>query len=245
MSKQVLHIHIPRTGGQSMKRWPKKHGIDMQSLYVFRKGGGGHRGTYRTLEEWRNWFDPTKQWTYLGHTLACDFLDEKIISQEWYNACFKFAFVRNTWAHIVSCFELLRRIRRIRDNPTILSRHLLHFSDFVRFLVSKHEETPFLRYNLQQQVYLAEGVDFIGRFEKMQEDWETLCGLVGVPYYPLDKRNSTRPWMQFRTDYREYYTDNLAETVAKFYAGEIQRFGFTFDGGVVRSNRRLVRRKQA
>ncbi len=206
-----------------MKRWATRHAESFQSLYRFGRSGEFKR------------FDPTTQWTYSGHTPIGDLLQSGVFTQEWYDSCFKFAFVRNTWTRLASCFEFYRKtgFRRRKTHP--FNTYLLLFCDFIGFIVSGKGERiefgPWPKFNLQQSAWLQWGVDFVGRFENMVEDWEHVCYMAGVPHKLLPKWNSAKGDLRWKSDYRDYYTDKTAALVADYWSEEIDRFGFTFDGG--------------
>ena len=70
-------------------------------------------------------------------------------------------------------------------------------------------------------------VDFVGRYERLQEDFRYVTerlrlGGLRLPH----KRRSTG-----RGDYRSMYDDALAEQVGQVYAADVSAFGYAFDGG--------------
>jgi hypothetical protein len=68
------------------------------------------------------------------------------------------------------------------------------------------------------------GVDFVGRFERLEADMATICARVGLPYQPLPRENVSQ-----REPYQSYYTPELVELVRRTWAREIETFGYTFD----------------
>ena len=81
---------------------------------------------------------------------------------------------------------------------------------------------------LTQRAYLKSrgGIltpNFIGRFERLEEDFASLCDKLGtkaeLPH--LNKQSY---------DYREMYTDKLAEKLAERCKWDIETFGYTFGG---------------
>jgi hypothetical protein len=68
-------------------------------------------------------------------------------------------------------------------------------------------------------------LDFIGRFEKLQEDFNYVCQRIGLPETKLAN------WLGRAADRRTYTELYDAETraiVADRYADEIQMFGYTY-----------------
>jgi len=204
--KQVIHIHVPRTAGKSMLTFGKTHAESFQSLY--RSHGVK--------------FDPSVQWTYFGHNRLDYLTKHRNVTKEWYDSCFKFAFVRNTWERLVSLYTFHRTRKWRKDGGHPTWEHVVDFPTFVRHLV-QNEEATWPKFRHRQLAWLEFGVDFVGRFDRLDEDWEELCGLIGVEHRPLIRRNATA-----HADYREYYPRWLRRSVGRFYADEIERFGFEF-----------------
>ena len=66
-------------------------------------------------------------------------------------------------------------------------------------------------------------VDFIGRFERLEEDFKCLSQCIGIQYASLPHTKQSD-----RKDYREYYTDALRDRVAALYKDDIEYFDYSF-----------------
>ena len=175
---------------------------------------------YQSLRK-KNTFRPDADWTYFYHR-PFDELAKRGITKEWYDGCFKFAFVRNTWDRLVSLYEFERIRRHKRARRKASYRYTVDFEMYIRHLCCVPNPS-WPRYNNQQMAWLKHGVDFVGRFERIDEDWETLCGIIGMGHIPLGRHNVIG-----RPDYKEYYTKELRKIVAEHFADEITEFGFEF-----------------
>lgn len=131
---------------------------------------------------------------------------------------FKFTFVRNPFDRFVSyCAFMTRQQGAFDRDPQGTMRRILF------------ELRPMDHVHFQPQYTLltnAAGeleMDFIGRVERMQDDYDAICARIGIPSRPLDKVNGSR-----RGDYRQYYDRALMDGVAELYRGDLERFGYTF-----------------
>lgn len=151
----------------------------------------------------------------------------EMLPGEFYDALFKFAFVRNPWDLQVSSYHHVQR-----ERPHLME----HIDNFDHFLKWKLQEDRPYHYILdasgEPQWYSLidlQGqclVDFVGRYENLQADFAYICqylGLKKIPRLP-HRRQATE-----RRDYRSYYSQESAELVARHYALDIQSFGYCFD----------------
>jgi len=66
-------------------------------------------------------------------------------------------------------------------------------------------------------------IDFIGRFENLQQDYDVVCDKIGMPSKKLQVFNSTP-----HKHYTEYYNDETVGIVAELYSKDIEYFGYKF-----------------
>jgi len=153
---------------------------------------------------------------HLKLTEALELLPEKVGSGLW-----SFSFVRNTWDWLVSIYHYILKDVHHPDHGFVVS-----LGSFERFLEWYLAQDSLV---LQSDFVCLEGgeigVDFIGRFERLQEDYEIVAAKVGLPMQSLAHSN---PSSRSR-DYRIYYNDQQAEQVASLFREDIERFNFRFD----------------
>lgn len=140
------------------------------------------------------------------------------LKAEDFDGFYKFGFVRNPFDRFVSFCSFMTRQEGLFDrDPQAVMRHFL----FV--------DPPRSRIHYQAQHIFFEGDDGkiianqVGRVEEMQSSYEEACRRIGIPSRPLDRVNQSR-----RGDYRNYYTSELKDAVAKLYARDLELFGYEF-----------------
>jgi hypothetical protein len=167
-----------------------------------------------------------------GHRIACKIpRHAKVIAayemlpRDVFDGLFKFAFVRNPWDLQVSSYHHLKR-----ERP-----HLVGDRDFETFLRYKLDPARPYQYHLDTSIELQSDylvdlhgkvlVDFIGRFETLNDDFITICQRIGVKPPALEHKRQAKD----RGGYQKYYTPETAELVAEHFAADIAMFGYTFE----------------
>ena len=67
-------------------------------------------------------------------------------------------------------------------------------------------------------------VDFVGRFERLEEDWAEVCKIAGASCRLGHFREGRHE------DYRTYYSAEQVEELRQIYAKDIKLFGYEFGG---------------
>lgn len=159
--------------------------------------------------------------------------DVKPLFKEQYDSYFKFAIVRNPWDRVVSCWKDKTAPSHCDTWPDSVYCKARNdtFSKFVTRIINKEfiefiNESEFSiddRHVLSQTVLIPNDIDFIGRFENLQQDFNTICDKIGMVRQQLPHRNKTE-----HKHYTEYYTDETREIVANKYSKDIKHFGYEF-----------------
>ncbi|MDY6909252.1 MAG: sulfotransferase family 2 domain-containing protein [Thermodesulfobacteriota bacterium] len=210
---KFLFVHIPKTGGTSVR-------VALRGV------------------KWKDpWRIPlclcSRMSALFGHRLACKLprhakviAAKEMLPRDFFENLFKFAFVRNPWDLQVSSFHHIRR-----ERPHLM-QGLETFDAFLKYKL--HPKRPYVFHfdvSIERQSdYLVDLdgsllVDFVGRYERLEEDFAEACRRIGIrpPALP-HKRKATD-----RRDYRTYYTDETAELVARHFRRDIELFGYRFD----------------
>jgi hypothetical protein len=118
--------------------------------------------------------------------------------------------------------------RYVRDNAATFEEFLTKCQQPVyetkgKFIYEKNLLKNQIDYFTDERGEIA--VNFIGRFEALEQDFTLVQQHLGLPPGVLPKVNVTRP-----KDYTSYYNKQTRKLVAKRFQRDIDFFGYTFDG---------------
>lgn len=227
-----VFVHVPKTGGQSVELFFLRHyGLewDERAPLLLAFNADRERGPER-----------------LAHLYASEYVGLGYLDASAFDNSFKFAFVRNPWSRLVSEY-------RYRSYGSHYS-----FSEFVREgLPEPDDYTDAHRHIVPQSDYLVNQagellVDFVGRFEALQRDFDVVCERLGIEESKLPRRNVSNSGgsslRKLRSNlqrvvkgagspsdkkpYTEYYDAYTKAYVADMYQTDIERFGYEFGDGV-------------
>ncbi|MCB1062309.1 MAG: sulfotransferase family 2 domain-containing protein [Verrucomicrobiae bacterium] len=196
-----LFIHIPKAAGNSI----------MQSL-----------GT-----NWENHKDLARYRDELG--------DETI------SKLVKFTFVRNPWDRLLSEYNFQRKKHQRADTVRLFLNapdgSVRTFSEWVEYAFEHPEDhhpkewggkTSEDIHRLSPQIDWISldgeiGVDFVGRIENLQSDFDEVCDRLNHPRQRLRRKNRKFHW-----HYSRYYNDRTRDLVTDYYRRDIEAFGYRF-----------------
>ena len=181
----------------------------------------------------------------LAHLTSQEYVTRKYLPQEMFDRYFKFSFVRNPWGRMVSIYSYLGFDKKyeFKTFMTQVFRQEVWEDQywFVRpqcdFLYSDNDELL---------------VDFVGRFENLQGDFNVVCEklklpLIDLPHvnqsstavarpsrWPRRLLNSMHPGKDSRVipkfkRYQDYYDTETKEVVTELYGRDIALLGYAFD----------------
>ena len=150
------------------------------------------------------------------------------------NSYFKFAFVRNPWDVRLSRYFYLRdteiAYNTKKNLPTDNSALSLDFKSwcfsgewFPAQNWSCKNKTQGGQIGFLQNDNFEIDIDYIGKFENLQEDFNNICDQIGIENKKLPHHNKSK-----HKHYTKYYDDETREFVAKNYAKDIEYFGYEF-----------------
>ena len=151
-----------------------------------------------------------------GHARAREVRDA--FPAKIFDEFYKFAFVRNPWDWQVSLYHFALKDPTHHQNELMKS-----FGGFEKYVEWRVNEDV----KLQKDFLVDERgellVDFIGRFETLERDFNEVCERVGVSSR-LPHLNKTP-----RKSYTEYYTPRTAALIAEAFKEDVEFFGYDFE----------------
>jgi len=135
---------------------------------------------------------------------------------------FKFTVVRNPWDWIVSRYFWSRYHQRLFDYS------FEEFIDRIHNGETLNKNEPWLEEALKSQVSRISiggkiDVDFIIRFENLQQDFDKACEIAGITKRKLPHEFKTK-----HTHYSTYYTPKSKRMVEEKYHEDIVEFNYQF-----------------
>ena len=219
---KCIFIHIPKTAGQSIENfflnlvgltWETRDRLLLK--YNENSKLGPERLAHLTTEEYLR----------CGH-----------INEDKFSSYFKFSFVRNPWERLVSEYHYQKYDQRFS------------FNEFVKYGFPKPDLSNAYRHIMPQYdfIYNQEGkllVDFVGKFETLQRDFDEVCRILEIEDSVLPHANSHKAKFrkgrirdlfntkktQSRPHYSAYYDDEIREIIEKIYHKDIYAFNYSYE----------------
>jgi len=138
---------------------------------------------------------------------------------------FKFAFVRNPWDRLVSCWRDKVINNNLFNFDSTNLEQMKKFENFVDFASSLDIDRCNRHLRSQSSLIDLNRVDYLGRLETFEDDANHIFDEIGIASQKIVRKNVTCR----KKTYQEHYSDQLAEKVAEIYQKDIQIFGYQFE----------------
>jgi hypothetical protein len=204
---KCIFVHIPKTAGQSIEHvFLDRVGLtwETRAPLLLRPNDQPRLGPPR-----------------LAHLKAREYVACKYVTPEQFAGYFKFAFARNPWDRVASMYRDLRYEGRcefkrfvLRELPDVLSERLPYWVGPQAEFVTDASGSVI--------------VDFIGRFEALQADFDRVCARLGIPPRRLPHVNRSPRGRSGGRPYVAYYDEESIAGVARLYRQDLDLFGYRF-----------------
>jgi chondroitin 4-sulfotransferase 11 len=198
--KKFIFIHIPKTAGTSLEV-----ALEDDSC-IFKRG------------EWAK--KPMGFNAPLNHLTISQIQHSRELSIDDFNSFFKFTFVRNPWDKVISecfcgqiqlvfkdCKTIKEKIKKVCALSKTQFGYAAHCKPQTDFITHPNFE-----------------MNFIGRFESLKKDYNTVCEKLSLKNRELSHKNKSD-----KKPYQEYFDQETIDLVAESYRKDIDYFGYKFD----------------
>jgi hypothetical protein len=208
--KRFLFIHVPKTGGnsifQALREYSEDRIITPGPVQDGIERFGTANETYPTI---------------LKHSSLSE--HQSALPPEVFRSLYKFAVLRNPWERMISWFfSPHRQLPREERSAAWYAARGWHRERFIGFIGCK----PTTRHYtcLPGAPTLSHDLDFLMRFEQLDEHFAEVCRRLDIPARPLPKYNRST-----REHYSRYYDDELEALVGEQFREEIDFGGYRFE----------------
>ena len=193
---KFIFIHIPKCAGTTIERTLYDYASDVSDIM------------------------PDCKWSIRTKNLRNEHLFNSI---DKHNDYFTFTFCRNPYDRLVSAYTFFKLKEKYHTFNNFIKNSNV-FKNCEKILKKDFCQTTGLIYHFLPGVYfIKHGVDFIGKVENLQEDFDIVCDKIGIPRKELSQVYKTK-----HKHYTEYYNDETRKIVAEIYAKDIEYFGYEF-----------------
>lgn len=201
---QFIFFAVPKTGTHSIRQALRPH-LDPSDEEQVR------------LFEQRSFSQPELKAVGHGH-LSVEQV-RPVLGAETFDRYFKFAFVRNPWDRFISyCAFISRTSGHFEQDPQGFMARMIHSPPPLQHMLYQ----PQCALLTDDDGRLA--MDFVGRVEHMERDYEHVCARLDLEPRPLEQVNSSR-----HRPYAEYYNPQLRDLVGRKFRQDIEMFGYHFN----------------
>jgi len=222
-SHRFVFIHIPKTGGLSLRHAFQEQNADLEFVGYAIWDLPKEQRTPELVRMIRLAYCNDALASFPLHHLPAAIL-RKMLPREVWDQYFKFAFVRNPWDRLVSSYyfyqvnlgyesfrqqypDVVAMCERCGDFGTFIREYAMYVPDMTSHLVDDSGNIS---------------VDFVGRFERLHEDWNKVGAKIGLNLsLPHENRSE-------HEHYRKYYTAETRRIVEQQFARDIELFGYSF-----------------
>ena len=176
---------------------------------------------------------------YFFHATASSLVDEFAINKWSWSSYFKFAFVRNPWERLVSAYfyrqKMVKKWKQTppkndfyRDVNESFSHELgttKNFKDWLqKYLINGKREIAMHQYKYIVDENQKLLIDFVGKLENINKDFNKIINKIGLDVKPLDNQNRS-----CHTDYTSYYDEYTQKLVEDYYSVDINLFEYEYN----------------
>ncbi len=201
--KKFIFIHNYKVAGTSITN----------SLKKFSSPNFKNPGYFDDIKFLSLFFSKFRVPQFATHITASELKEQ--LPEKIFDEYFKFGFVRNPWDWQVSLYSYILKIKNHRRHDLVKSME--SFDEYIDWRVHKG-------LNLQKDFFYKKDeciVDFIGKMENIEKDFQTICEKVNIVAELLHLNASRKD-----SNYLKFYSKKSIELVSQAFAEDIKLFGY-------------------
>lgn len=208
---KLIFIHIPKCAGSSIR----DHFFEGMRF-------NWKKPDYENLYGWCH-----ERRIHLQHATAKQLLETGLISEDIWKAYFKFTFVRNPWDRAYSDYLWVMEDRKIKGS---FREYMNATGPFKEIFTNQESKNYRGDHKIPQTEFFdlegAYKMDFVGRFETLEHDMQTLNERLKIPFTfnQHSKKNKRR-----KPHYSLFYGKTERKLVQEYYANDIQVLKYYFE----------------
>lgn len=214
--RNFIFIHIPKTGGNSIQKSLRSYTSDKFIPADDSKGLDGDFGVRNEEAE------TTK------HSSLREYKNG--LSKQRYESMFTFSVLRNPWDRVASHYFSPHRgidkwnksdfksvIKETRTARSYLAEYNVYQNKLLEEVTKLLVHVPLL------YSPMSYSVDFVMKYENLQEDFDQVCDFLGLGRHELPHTNKSG-----KGEYRKYYDKDTKNMVLNKFREEIEFFNYKF-----------------
>jgi hypothetical protein len=179
-----------------------------------------------------------------GHVTLQTFYDRFLRQSLDWEAHYKWAFVRNPWDRAVSTWECHTKIKEMgydtfekfinalyKERKQVQNLPSITWGPFKNVRIDAFENIQRIHFFPMLPLLKVNNevcMDFIGRYENLEEDWSKIVERLSTPENKLSSKLPRRNIRKNKEQkpYQEYYTPDLINQVGEIYQEDVEYFGY-------------------
>lgn len=208
---KCIFIHIPKCAGSSIR-----------DFYFDTPKLDWRIPNYELLYGWC-----PKRNIHLQHATPQELMETGLVSADIWESYYKFTFVRNPWDRAYSDYLWIQNDRNIKG----CFKDYLEAKGRFQSVLSDRSHMNYRGDHLTPQVdYISNEnypIDFIGRFETLQQDISLLnIRLNKSKIFNIHSKNNTKNRL---SHYSKFYTDTNKKRIEEKYGNDIETLNYDFE----------------
>jgi hypothetical protein len=195
---KIIFVHIPKTGGTSIENFFDMDQNENMCFYSW------DIDQFSFIEKHKHFTD-SKKIVYEPQHYSADLLKQLISNYDDY---FKFTFVRNPYTRILSEYYWFKKNQELKTTIIFNPEDFHEWCEEFLFQINSSHKEP-------QVSFIDNSIDFIGKFENIQNDFNSLIEKLKLKQEYLNPNNTLLPVLNSIGQNKEQLVPRILEKTKK------------------------------